>query len=112
MDGPTSAPKVEGQKTIEIVQCLTGSACEEGGDAAAEAAEKLGWKAEVIDGKGTPAGFNEGMNTALAKKPDGIITVALPEGQISDKLETAKADGIPVVSIASADEEKGLYGPT
>lgn len=108
--GPTSAPKVEGQKTIEIVICLVGTACEEGGEAAAEAAEKLGWNAEVLDGKGTPAGFNEAMNTALAKNPDGIITVALPEGQISDKLETAKEDGIPVVSIASADEEKGLYG--
>jgi ribose transport system substrate-binding protein len=107
--GPTSAPEVESGKSIQIVVCLFGTACQTGGEAAKEAVEKMGWSAELIDGKGTAEGAEQGMSTALSKQPDGIITVSLPEGQIGDKLAEAKADGIPVVTIADANEEQEGY---
>ena len=107
--GPTSAPEVEEGKNLQIVVCLFGTACQTGGEAAKEAAEKMGWTAELIDGKGTPEGAAQGMATALSKQPDGIVTVSIPEGQVSDKLAEAKAEGIPVVTIADANEEHDGY---
>jgi len=107
--GPTSAPELKGEKTLQVIICLTGTECEIAGKGAEKAAESMGWKAEMIDGKGTPEGFNEAMSTALAKQPDAILTVAVPESQISDKLAEAKEEGIAVASVASANEGLGGY---
>ncbi len=102
--GPEEAPKPEPGKNLRIIVCLVGTSCGTMGDAAAEAAKALGWSAKVIDGKGTPQGANDAMNTALSESPDAIITVAVPESQIADKVARAKQRKIPIVGISAVPE--------
>jgi ribose transport system substrate-binding protein len=102
--GPTKAPEVPKGKSVQIIVCLVGTSCQFMGEAAADAARKLGWTAEIIDGKGTPQGANDAFNAALAKKPDAILTIAIPETQVADKVARAKKEGIKTVGISSISE--------
>jgi ribose transport system substrate-binding protein len=102
--GPTEVPEVPQGKNIQIIVCLVGTSCQFMGDAAAEAARELGWTAEIIDGKGTPQGANDAFNAALTKKPDAILTIAIPETQVADKVARAKEAGIKMVGISSISE--------
>ena len=102
--GPTSAPKAEQGKNLQIIVCTKGSpACLEAGEGAVEAAKELGWKAEIIDGKGTPQGFAGAFDTAMQRKADAIITVAIPTAAVGNKIEETKKAGI--VTVATGDRE-------
>lgn len=103
--GPKSTPTPPKGKKLEIIVCLFGTACEVSGRAAEEAAKLLGWQVEVIDGKGSPAGYFTALDTALSKKPDAILTMAIPESQIADKIAKAHSQKIPVLGIASIPEK-------
>lgn len=103
--GPTSTPTPPKGKKIAIVVCLFGTACEDSGREAAKAAALLGWKADVIDGKGTPATYFQAMDSVLAKGYDAIITMAIPESLVADKIAAAHKKHIPVVGIASIPEK-------
>ncbi|WP_026912064.1 sugar ABC transporter substrate-binding protein [Patulibacter minatonensis] len=65
---------------------------------AKKAAEDLGWKAEVIDGKGTPAGWAQAISSLTTKKVDGIITLAIDPPAVATQLQAAKAAKIPVIA--------------
>jgi ribose transport system substrate-binding protein len=98
--GPTSAPTPAKNKTIAVIYCTKGSSCEDVAGGAAAAAKSLGWNTILIDGQGTPQGYAAAMQTALAKKVGGIITVAIAESLIQDSISSAKAQGVPIVGVA------------
>ena len=102
--GPTSTPKPPANQRVEIVTCAFGTACETIGRGAAKAAALLGWKADVFDGKGTVQGADTAMDTAIADKPNVIMTAGIPESEIGDKLAQAHSQGIKLVGISSAYE--------
>lgn len=104
--GPTSTPTPPKGKKIAIVVCLFGTACEDSGRQAEKAAKLLGWKADVIDGKGTPQTYFQTMDSVLAKGYDAIITMAIPESLIADKIAKAHSKKIPVIGIASIHEKQ------
>jgi len=110
--GPTSAPAPKKDVSLQIVVCLVGTACETSGQAAAEAAQALGWKATVIDGKGTPQGNAQAFASAMAANPDAIVVVAVDQSAIADQLAEARAKGIPVVAIAVKNPPEGGYDST
>ena len=72
-EGPSAAPKPEAGKQIVF---LSGDEqndiCHLYGVYIKEAAEKVGWKVTVIDGKGSPTSWLAGMNQAIALKPAGM----------------------------------------
>ena len=75
--GPTSAPKPEAGKLIVY---LSGDEqndiSREYGLYIKQAAEKIGWKVTIIDGKGSPTSWLAGLNQAIALKPAGIAMFA------------------------------------
>jgi ABC-type sugar transport system substrate-binding protein len=81
------------------------------GKTAEDALSKVGWEAEVIDGKGDPAAWAQAMTTFTNAKVDGIITFAIDPAAILPQLKAAKEAGIPVITagITVDGPGKDLY---
>jgi len=97
-DGPTTGAKAQKSKLIVYVS----SNQQNGGvlgvsKGVAEAAAAIGWKFQIIDGKGTVAGQTDAMNQAIALKPDGIILGGLDATSQKGALQKATSLGIKVV---------------
>ncbi len=71
-----------------------------------QAAEKLGWKLSVIDGKGSPANWVAGFNQAIALKPNGIAIFADAKS-LQGPIRDAVKRGITVIGLHAAS----LPGP-
>jgi ribose transport system substrate-binding protein len=106
-DGPTSAPKPDTGKSVVF---LSG---DEQNDIShlygvymKQAAEKIGWKVTIIDGKGSPTSWLAGMNQAIALKPNGIAMFA-DAASLKDPIKAGVAQGIGFVGLHAA----GLPGP-
>lgn len=106
-EGPTSAPPPAKAKSIVY---LSGDEqndiSREYGLYMRQAAEHLGWKLTVIDGKGSPASWVSGFNQAIALKPDGIAMFADAKS-LQGPIRSASERGIPVVGLHAAS----LPGP-
>lgn len=97
-DGPTTGPKAQSGKFIVYVA----ADMQNGGilgvsKGVAEAAAAIGWKLQIIDGKGTAAGLTDAMNQALALKPDGIVLGGFDATSQTLALQQAETLGIKVV---------------
>lgn len=68
-----------------------------------EAGKLMQWKTRVYDGKFTPARYVDGVRQAIAAKADGIILVAVDCAAVKAPLEEARAAGIKISAIESAD---------
>ncbi|MEU8337373.1 substrate-binding domain-containing protein [Micromonospora sp. WMMA1976] len=107
--GPTTSVKPPANGKLNIIVCKIGTSCEEVGKRATAIAEKLGWSAEILDGQGTPEGYQKALATAAANKPTAVITVAIPENQVADGIAELQKAKIPVVGV-SAVAEGGAVG--
>ena len=97
--GPTAAPKPEPGKHIAYLSTdEQNDASREWGQAIAEAAGKIGWTVTIIDGHGTPVGWQQGLNQAIALKVDGIVTNA-DAASLQEPIREANARKITVVGI-------------
>ena len=110
--GPTSTPKPTKDVNLQVIICAPGTACETAANFAVDAAKKLGWTAEVVPGAGTPESFTQAFDTALAKKPTVIMTMAIPDVLVGASLAKAKAQGVITISVAdvpSASSSSDAY---
>jgi ribose transport system substrate-binding protein len=73
---------------------------------AAEAAGVAGWTTTTVDGKGSVTEWSRVVNQAVAQKVDGIITVGASPSQFKPAVAAAKAAGIPLVDVLTADQDK------
>ncbi len=100
--GPTSAPKpAPGMKIVYLSGDENNDICRLYGVFMAEAASHIGWTVTVIDGKGTPTGWNDGMRQGVALKPNGIAMcadAASLQGPIKEGLEK----GITFIGLHAA----------
>lgn len=89
--GPTTAPKpAPGMKLVYLSGDENNDICRLYGVFMGEAASHLGWSVTVIDGKGTPTGWIDGMRQGIALKPNGIAMcadAASLQGPIKEGLE-------------------------
>jgi ribose transport system substrate-binding protein len=72
-------------------------------NAAQDAAQRLGWKVTVLDGKLMPSTYGGLISQAIALSPDGIILDAVDCNQARGPLQQAKAHHIPVVPMYAYD---------
>jgi ribose transport system substrate-binding protein len=111
--GPDTGPTpVEKGKSMYIITCSSqGVGCVKLSDGIEEAAQALGWKTTVIDGKGNPQVWNGAIRTAITAKADAIAIIAVPPALVGDGLQRAKAAGIPVISGFNppSTQESGVY---
>jgi ribose transport system substrate-binding protein len=106
--GPKDAPAHAAGKNVQIIVCTKAAvACNEGAVGAQQAAQALGWKAEILDGKGTPQGFAAAFDTAVQRKADAIVTLAVPTAAVGDKLEQARKAGIVTVAVGDKEPDTG-----
>jgi ribose transport system substrate-binding protein len=112
--GPKTPVQAPEKKKIVAISCATVAPfCANVTQGAVEAAKALGWDATYIDGKASINGYVQAFETAINMKPDGIITMALPESQLATYIAKAHAAGIKLVGASSIPEkvsvENGKY---
>jgi ribose transport system substrate-binding protein len=95
---PTTGPKAKAGKSLISIVCAAGiEGCRAISDAQVEAAKAIGWSGRVIDGLGSPKGWNDAMQAAIQSKPDVIALAAVLPSAITESLADAKRAGIVVV---------------
>jgi ribose transport system substrate-binding protein len=101
---PTSGPAAVPGKDIWIISCgQSQESCSGPVGSAQEAAEGIGWKVTVFDGKFDPSQYSQGIRDAIAANADGILLQAIDCPLVKRPLEEAKSAGIPVVALQAAD---------
>jgi len=101
--GPESAPAPEPGKRIAIVSVgqLT-----EGANRAArgmEAASRaMGWEPTILDGEGQPDVILAAVNSAVDGDYDGILLIFVEPDTVSEPLNRAREQGVPVVTLGQA----------
>jgi len=106
---PIDPPK---GKHIVAIECSSlGVGCVQGAEAAKEAAEQLGWTADVVNGKGDPSVWNSAIQAAVASKADGIVLFAISPALVADAVAKAKAAGVPVVAAFVGPKADALVVP-
>lgn len=101
--GPTDKVTPPKGLKIAVITCLSAlHGCASPADSIKEAAESLGWTAQIYDGKGDPVTQAKRIEQAITDHVDGIFTTAIDGTAVSSALAMAKAAGIPVVSTSNA----------
>lgn len=75
-----------------------------------DAVAKLGWKSLVLDGKATPAVYNQNILQAINLKADAIIVDGFDPALVANSLAKARAKGIIVMSVSETGD--GHINPT
>nr|WP_295883669.1 substrate-binding domain-containing protein [uncultured Devosia sp.] len=114
-DGPTTGPAAAAGKSIVV---LAGD-LKNGGilgvtKGVQEAATKIGWTINVLDGAGSIQGRAAAFGQALALNPDGIIINGFDAVEQQAALEQVKTAGIPIVSwhagpVIGPDPASGIF---
>ncbi|MES4900829.1 MULTISPECIES: substrate-binding domain-containing protein [unclassified Streptomyces] len=96
--GPTSGPKAARGKTIVYIAHTLANPGPAGvAQGVEEAAKVVGWRARILNGKGTNAGVKAAFKEALAAKPDGIVISGFGPEAVPEEIRRADAAGIPVI---------------
>ena len=108
---PTTGPKPEPGKSVWIIPCAeVNEGCATPAAGVKEAAEEIGWKATIFDGKFDPSQFAAGINQAVAAHASAIVLVAIDCRAVKGALENAKKANVIVVGIYSYDCSDSLSG--
>jgi ribose transport system substrate-binding protein len=113
-NGPLSSPQPDPDKTIAYLSTDEQlGASHEWGQAILEAGAKIGWKVIIIDGHGSPVGWQQGIDQAIALKVDGLVTDA-DAASLKDPINDARSKGIVIVGIHAAafpgpQPDQGLF---
>jgi ribose transport system substrate-binding protein len=101
---PSSAPKPATGKNVWVISCLqAGAGCAIPAEGVVQAGKALGWHVNVFDGKASPATESQGIKTALSDHADAIVLDFVDCPGVQGALKAAKAAGVPVFGIASAE---------
>ncbi|GHK02340.1 sugar ABC transporter substrate-binding protein [Streptomyces sp. Y2F8-2] len=104
-NGPTTGPKAaRGRTIIYVAQTMTNPGVAGTANGAREAAKAIGWKFEVIDGGGTPAGIQAALNQAIALKPSGIVLGGFDPKSTAQQVSRANAEAIPLIGWHAVDK--------
>jgi ribose transport system substrate-binding protein len=98
------APAVSGKRVVIISCAQAAEGCKRVAQGYSEAAESLGWEAEVVDGKGTPDGMAAGLEQALTTKADGVLMAFIPPALVTEDLKRVRDAGIPVIDVGAETE--------
>jgi ribose transport system substrate-binding protein len=97
--GPTAGPKLLAGKHLAYMSTdEQNDASRAWGAAIAAVGRQIGWKVTIIDGHGSPVGWQAGFNQAIALKVDGIVTNA-DAASLQPQIQDAGAKHIIVVGI-------------
>lgn len=99
----TSPAPIKGGK-VAIMPCpLAYAVCQYLYQSAADAAKAIGWEAFSIDNKGDPAVAQKGVDAAINKGVNCVLTLASPARDIKAQITRGKGKGIAFVTGFSDD---------
>jgi len=102
----TSPPPIE-KATVAVMPCpLSLAVCKYLFDSAKEAAEAIGWEAFPIDNKGDPAVAQRGVDAAINRKVNCVLTLASPARDIRAQIKRGKEQGVAFVTGFSDDPKE------
>lgn len=97
-NGPTTGPKTEPGKLIVYVSTDQRNGGARGaGEGVLEAAKAIGWKARVLDGKGSVSDRATAISQAIAMKADVIVLGAINGQEQASELAEAHKQGIKII---------------
>lgn len=105
-NGPSaSVTPPSGQKLVVLIPTsLQAEAAVRPVDGMKAALKKLGWKAQVLDGKGTPSVYNSDIQQAINLHAAAIITDGVDPALVKNSLAAARSHGIVVISDAETGD--------
>lgn len=97
--GPTSGPRIApGKHVVCIPTDMKNTLSAEWCTDIVAIAKKIGWKAEIIDGRGTASGWVTAFNQAIALHPSGIVSSA-NAATVQPEIDDAVKRGIVIVGL-------------
>ncbi|MGF1624701.1 MAG: substrate-binding domain-containing protein [Alphaproteobacteria bacterium] len=112
--GPTESPDIAADKHIAYVSSnQQNDASREWGSHIEDVGARVGWEVTVIDGQGSPVGWQRAVDQAIALQVDGIVMDA-DAASLQPQIEVARENGIVIVGIHAAaypgpQEDIGLF---
>lgn len=101
---PTSGPKPEPGKSIWIVPCgVQAPGCLAEAEGAEEAAKELGWNYRVVDGKLSPAVYNQVIRQATAAQIDGLALIGINCSDAPSAIKSAVDAGVKIAADVGED---------
>jgi len=104
--------KLKGKNVWIMTSTLTVPFVADIAHGAQAAAKAAGWKTRLIDGKGNVTEWNRILSEAISQKVDAVISVASSPVLMKPQMAKAKAAGIPVVDVLTADQADPLVPGT
>jgi ribose transport system substrate-binding protein len=104
INGPKTPVTAPAGKTLGVVECASFGGCARMANEVKKAAQALGWKVVIADGKVSIQGMADGMDLLINQKVDGIVNVAVADAAIPTQLTKAKNAGIPVVCMVCGNK--------
>jgi ABC-type sugar transport system substrate-binding protein len=109
--GPTEAFTPPKAKHVLVLYCgSAGHGCVTEGNETKRAAESLGWKVDLVDGKLDPTVWNQVVQNAVASGIDGIISISGDPNLMTDAMATVKAKNVPFVMTNQVPTDKDVEG--
>ena len=106
-------PVEPGKRKLAIISCgNAASACLNGGKAAKEAAEAIGWEStDVLDGKLTPSVVSGQINDAVERGYDAILIFSFDVGAVKAAVDKAVAKDVKIACVVCVgnDPESGVW---
>lgn len=110
-DAPTEPFKPAAHKHIMIMTCgNAGAGCVRIAQGAKEAAEAIGWTADVVDGRFDPTVQNAAVLQAVHAGVDGIISVAADPNLMSQAMALVAAKKVPFVVASQTPSAHDVPG--
>ncbi|GAA4086048.1 sugar ABC transporter substrate-binding protein [Nocardioides kongjuensis] len=101
---PTTGPAPQaGQNIWVICSTMAAEGCSVPAEGAKEAGEAVGWDVTIVDGKGSPEEYANGINSAIAARADGIILANVDCVNAKSALENAKQAGVKTFAFYAFD---------
>src|SRR5262245_8715781 len=96
--GPTKPTKPQKVNYVMLLSCSQATACARETAGSAEGAKVIGWKTQVVDGKGDPNVMSAAIRNAVVGGASGIILESTGVAPIVSALQFAKAHHVPVIN--------------
>lgn len=112
--GPTSGPRLApGKHVVCIPTDMKNTLSAEWCTNMVAIGRKIGWKVEIIDGRGTANGWVTAFNQAIALHPSGIVSSANAD-TVQPEIDTAVKRGIVIVglhftAVPGADAKRHVF---
>lgn len=79
---------------------------------AQQAAQVAGWNVHLVDGQGVVSNWSKALEEAVAEHAAGVISIAASPEVMKSAMAQARAAGIPVVDVLTADQSSPLVAGT